>query len=88
MKKLIAMLLALVMVLGLAACGGSSAPAATQAPAAADAAPAATEAAAPAAEGRVYYLNFKPEADGTMQELAKLYTETTGIPVKVVTAAS
>ena len=87
MKKLIAMLLALVMVLGLAACGGSSAPAATQAPAAADAAPA-TEAAAPAAEGRVYYLNFKPEADGTMQELAKLYTETTGIPVKVVTAAS
>ena len=88
MKKLIAMLLALVMVLGLAACGGSSAPAATQAPAAADAAPAATEAAAPAAEGRVYYLNFKPEADGTMQELAKLYTETTGVPVKVVTAAS
>ena len=89
MKKLIAMLLALVMVLGLAACGGSSAPAATEAPAAPDteAAPA-TEAAAPAAEGRVYYLNFKPEADGTMQELAKLYTETTGIPVKVVTAAS
>ena len=90
MKKLIAMLLALVMVLGLAACGGSSAPAATQAPAAAPAADAtpATEAPAPAAEGRVYYLNFKPEADGTMQELAKLYTETTGVPVKVVTAAS
>ena len=90
MKKLIAMLLALVMVLGLAACGGSSAPAATEAPAAApaaDAAPA-TEAAAPAAEGRVYYLNFKPEADGTMQELAKLYEDTTGIKVKVVTAAS
>ena len=90
MKKLIAMLLALVMVLGLAACGGSSAPVATQAPAApaTDAAPAATEAATPAAEGRVYYLNFKPEADTAMQELAKLYTETTGIPVKVVTAAS
>ena len=34
MKKLMAMLLALVMVLILAACGGSSAPAATQAPAA------------------------------------------------------
>ncbi len=90
MKKLIAMLLALVMVLGLAACGGSSAPAATQAPAApaTDAAPAATEAATPAAEGRVYYLNFKPEADTAMQELAKLYTETTGIPVKVVTDSS
>ena len=87
MKKLIAMLLALVMVLGLAACGGNAAPAETKAPAAA--APA-TEAAADntAAEGRVYYLNFKPEADATMQELAALYTETTGVPVKVVTAAS
>jgi hypothetical protein len=47
MKKIIAMLLALTMVLGLAACGGSTpAPAATEAPAAA--APAATEAAGPA----------------------------------------
>ena len=44
MKKLIAMLLALLMVLGLAACGGSSKPAETQA-----AAPAETQAAAPAA---------------------------------------
>ena len=90
MKKLIAMLLALVMVLGLAACGGSSAPAATEAPATqAPAAEApATEAAAPAETGRVYYLNFKPEADATMQELAALYTEQTGVPVKVVTAAS
>ena len=88
MKKLIAMLLALVMVLGLAACGGSSAPAATEAPAAPDteAAPA-TEAAAPAAEGRVYYLNFKPEADAAWQELAATYTAQTGVEVKVVTAA-
>ena len=46
MKKILAMLLAAVMVLGLAACGGSSAPAATEAPAAQ--APAATE--APATE--------------------------------------
>ncbi len=90
MKKLIAMLLALVMVLGLAACGGNAAPAETKAPAAAATTAAATEAAADntAAEGRVYYLNFKPEADTTMQELAALYTETTGVPVKVVTAAS
>ncbi len=49
MKKIIAMLLALTMVLGLAACGGSSAPAATEAPAAA--APAATEAPAAAPAG-------------------------------------
>ena len=89
MKKLIAMLLALVMVLGLAACGGSSAPAATEAPATqAPAAEATATDAAPAAAGRVYYLNFKPEADATMQELAALYTEQTGVPVKVVTAAS
>ena len=89
MKKLIAMLLALVMVLGLAACGGNAAPAETKAAPAETKAPA-TEAAADntAAEGRVYYLNFKPEADATMQELAALYTETTGVPVKVVTAAS
>jgi len=36
----------------------------------------------------VYYLNFKPEADQAWQDLAKLYTEQTGVEVKVVTAAS
>ena len=88
MKKLIAMLLALVMVLGLAACG-SSTPTETKAPAATGAA-GETQAAAntPAGEGRVYYLNFKPEADAALQELAAMYTEQTGVPVKVVTAAS
>lgn len=40
------------------------------------------------ATGSVYYLNFKPEADAAWQELATLYTEKTGVPVKVVTAAS
>ena len=51
MKKILSVLLALTMVLALAACGGTSAPAATEAPAAAaPAAPAATEAAAPAEE--------------------------------------
>ena len=38
--------------------------------------------------GYVYYLNFKPEADSAWQELAMEYTEKTGVPVKVVTAAS
>ena len=38
--------------------------------------------------GSVYYLNFKPEVDEVWQELAEKYTEETGIPVKVVTAAS
>ena len=40
------------------------------------------------ADGSVYYLNFKPEQDTQWQELAKLYTEQTGVPVTVVTAAS
>ena len=40
------------------------------------------------AEGSVYWLNFKPELDATAQDLAKTYTEKTGVPVKVVTAAS
>ncbi len=38
--------------------------------------------------GKVYYLNFKPEADQAWQALAKEYTEKTGVEVKVVTAAS
>lgn len=36
----------------------------------------------------VYYLNFKPEQDGQWKALAKTYTEKTGVPVTVVTAAS
>ena len=40
------------------------------------------------AKGSVYYLNFKPEADKAWQDLAKTYTEQTGVEVKVVTAAS
>ena len=41
-----------------------------------------------ASGGSVYWLNFKPELDETAQTLAKQYTEETGTPVKVVTAAS
>lgn len=40
------------------------------------------------AAGQVYYLNFKPEQDAQWQELAELYTEETGVPVTVKTAAS
>ena len=40
------------------------------------------------ATGSVYYLNFKPEQDEAWQNLAKAYTEETGVPVTVVTAAS
>ena len=40
------------------------------------------------ASGKVYYLNFKPEADEQWQALAEAYTEETGVPVTVLTAAS
>ena len=63
MKKLFALLLVVVMVLSLAACGAKS-------------------------KGSVYWLNFKPESDEALQTLAKMYTEKTGVEVKVVTAAA
>ena len=40
------------------------------------------------ANGSVYFLNFKPEADQQWKDLAAKYTEETKVPVKVVTAAS
>ncbi|MCF2555540.1 ABC transporter substrate-binding protein [Faecalicatena contorta] len=40
------------------------------------------------AKGKVYYLNFKPEADEQWQALAEAYTDETGVPVTVLTAAS
>ena len=90
MKKLLAVLLALVMVLSLVACG--AAPAETPSTPAEPETPATEEPAAepetPAATGSVYYLNFKPESDAAWQEIAKTYTEQTGVPVKVVPAAS
>ena len=39
-------------------------------------------------KGKVYYLNFKPEADAAWQALAAEYTQETGVEVKVLTAAS
>ena len=87
MKKFLALLLTVAMVFAMAAC---SAPAADETKPAEEgtAAPAEETSEQPAASGSVYYLNFKPEADAAWQELAKKYTELTGVPVKVVTAAS
>lgn len=42
---------------------------------------------AASAKGKVYYLNFKPEQDKQWQNLAKTYTDETGVKVTVVTAA-
>ena len=38
--------------------------------------------------GSVYYLNFKPEQSQQWERLATSYTNATGVPVTVVTAAS
>ena len=70
----------------LAACGSSSS--STVASTAASTAAGSSSAAAPAANGKVYFLNFKPEQDQAWQDLAAVYTEQTGVPVTVVTAAS
>ena len=40
------------------------------------------------ASGRVFWLNFKPEADASLQKIAEMYTKETGVPVTVQTAAS
>ena len=77
MKKALALVLAAMMALSLVACGGQ--PASTPADGADTPA---------AADGSVYYLNFKPEQDEAWQKLAAAYTESTGVPVTVVTAAS
>lgn len=50
--------------------------------------PAAQGTARPAQSGAVYYLNFKPEQAAIWESVAKTYTEQTGVPVTVVTAAS
>ena len=106
MKKIIALLLALVMVFALVACASTEKPADnnttdqpkdnttadqpkdnTTADQPKEDKPAEDTPAEPAS-GSVYYLNFKPEADEAWQKLAATYTEQTGVPVKVVTAAS
>ena len=77
MKKTIALVLALVLCLALMAGCGSK-----------QDAQGSGEPAGDASNGSVYWLNFKPESDEVLQKVAKMYTEKTGVPVKVVTAAS
>ena len=91
MKKFLAIILAMTMVMALVACGGnnSSSNDSASAPAeSTDTGAAPAEESGSAASGSVYWLNFKPELDETAQKLAGMYTEKTGVPVKVVTAAS
>ena len=88
-KKTLSLTLAAAMTAGLlVGCGGGAASSSTAASSEAPASSTASSAAAPAAAGKVYYLNFKPEQDEAWQKLAATYTEETGVPVTVVTAAS
>lgn len=99
-KKVISVLLATTMVASLlAGCSTATAPAPAAEPATEEeAAPAeevaqeatkevAQEATEEVTDGSVYLLNFKPETDDQWQELAATYTEQTGVPVTVLTAA-
>ena len=77
-KRLIALLLTAAMTAGmLAGCGGSGG---DSDGGDADGGKEAT--------GKVYYLNFKPEQADQWVELAKQYTDETGVQVDVQTAAS
>ena len=62
----------------LAGCGGSSSSGSSKDD---------SSAAGNAKNGKVYYLNFKPEQDKDWQALAKKYTDETGVEVTVKTAA-
>ena len=81
MKKALSIVLVLAMAASMAACGGASSSASTAA-----STPASSSASG--ASGSVYYLNFKPEQADQWVALGKQYTEETGVPVNVVTAAS
>lgn len=100
MKKILAMMLALAMVFALCACGGSSAPAATEAPAEAPAAEAPAEA---PAESDVAYvqgkgtlivgitdfapMDYKDEAGewiGFDADMAKAFAESLGVSVEFI----
>ena len=85
-KKLLSLGIACTMAAGLLAGCGASSSDSTASTATGDTG--ASAAATDGASGKVYYLNFKPEQDQQWQDLAAVYTEQTGVPVTVVTAAS
>ena len=87
-KKLLSALLSVAMVSALLVGCGEKVATETPATDAAASTEASSEAKAATGTGKVYYLNFKPEVDEVWQEIAKAYTESTGVEVKIVTAAS
>ena len=90
-KKILSLSMASAMAAALlAGCGSTAAASSTAESTGTAAASSAAESTgtAAAAAGKVYYLNFKPEQDEDWKALAAKYTEQTGVPVEVVTAAS
>ena len=90
-KKILSLSMASAMAAALLAGCGSTAAASSTAESTGTAAASSTSEStgtAAAAAGKVYYLNFKPEQDEDWKALAAKYTEQTGVPVEVVTAAS
>ena len=90
-KKILSLSMASAMAAALLAGCGSTAAASSTAESTGTAAASSTAEStgtAAAAAGKVYYLNFKPEQDEDWKALAAKYTEQTGVPVEVVTAAS
>ena len=84
-KKLLSLALTAAMALTLlAGCGGNTSAGTSSSGAAASG----SGTGADGSKGAVYYLNFKPEQDEAWQALAAAYTQETGVPVTVVTAAS
>ena len=79
MKKTLALILSLLLLLSFAACGNGGGNKATTDP---------SGESAPAAATEIYFLNFKPEIASVYDKIAKEYKEKTGVTVKVVTAAS
>ena len=80
-KRVVAAMMTMAMAAALlAGCGGGSGSTASSA--------ASSASGSGDASGKVYMLNFKPEIDQQWQDLAAAYTQETGVPVTVVTAAS
>ena len=77
MKKILAVVAALVLALGVVNILSGR-----------QAAPERANAAENPSTGSVYYLNFKPEQAAQWEQVAGQYTQLTGVPVTVVTAAS